>query len=385
MVYFSFILFNIFANENILLHVNGVFISENTGGNPEYFIDGDEEFAWGISNTILPYSFVYELPITAEISSINFFNSPFSDVGAEATTKEIKIEGAMENTSYIKIGNFIIEKGAKEEEFELEPFKTKYLRFTIISNHGHPTKTTLKEIEVKGRFLQKVLDIDISGEWSNFRGKTFSVYQKGPIVWGCYGTSTTGFEGAFDGENLNFRWREKEISGIATGRVNAAGNKLAGIYLPDEFTKFILPGRGLYWKAIKVSSTPVLKCEGNTFEDEFKQTGKVITYSIIFETNSYVVKKSSFMIIKKIASLLKENSNLKINLEGHTDSTGTKEYNKTLSLKRAESVKKILVEMLNIKDDRIQCIGYGDEKPIADNSTEGGRRLNRRVGISVRK
>ena len=66
-------------------------------------------------------------------------------------------------------------------------------------------------------------------------------------------------------------------------------------------------------------------------------------------------------------------------LEGHTDSTGAASYNKSLSKKRADAVKKVLVEEFNISTDRITTEGYGEEKPIADNGTSEGRAENRRV------
>jgi OmpA-OmpF porin, OOP family len=68
----------------------------------------------------------------------------------------------------------------------------------------------------------------------------------------------------------------------------------------------------------------------------------------------------------------------------HTDNIGTKRYNKLLSTRRAESVKKYLIEK-GINKERISTWGYGDEKPIADNDTKQGRALNRRIEYLYRK
>ena len=66
-------------------------------------------------------------------------------------------------------------------------------------------------------------------------------------------------------------------------------------------------------------------------------------------------------------------------LEGHTDSTGSAAYNKKLSQQRADAVKTVLVDHYNVSADRITTVGYGEEKPIADNKTSEGRAENRRV------
>ncbi len=79
---------------------------------------------------------------------------------------------------------------------------------------------------------------------------------------------------------------------------------------------------------------------------------------------------------------LQRNPNLTVQLEGHTDSTGPAAYNMGLSKRRAEAVKKHLVEN-GIDADRLTVVGYGEENPIAPNDTAEGRAENRRVGFSI--
>lgn len=69
-------------------------------------------------------------------------------------------------------------------------------------------------------------------------------------------------------------------------------------------------------------------------------------------------------------------------VEGHTDSVGSDDYNLRLSQRRAESVVRYLQEHFKIDPDRLQAVGYGKRKPIADNATEAGRQKNRRVQIA---
>jgi outer membrane protein OmpA-like peptidoglycan-associated protein len=72
-----------------------------------------------------------------------------------------------------------------------------------------------------------------------------------------------------------------------------------------------------------------------------------------------------------------------IDINGHTDNTGSDELNQKLSESRANSVKQYLLEN-GIGENRITATGYGESKPIADNKTAAGRAMNRRVEINLR-
>ena len=82
--------------------------------------------------------------------------------------------------------------------------------------------------------------------------------------------------------------------------------------------------------------------------------------------------------------MLQENPKLDLIIEGHTDNVGGAKFNLELSRKRAEAVKRWLVDKAGISEVRLATVGYGLSRPIADNSTEEGRAKNRRVEL-VRK
>ena len=82
-------------------------------------------------------------------------------------------------------------------------------------------------------------------------------------------------------------------------------------------------------------------------------------------------------------AMLKENPHIKVEIGGHTDSLGSEKANQKISEKRAESVKKYLMDKFNIPGDRMTFKGYGGKKPIADNGTKEGRAKNRRVEIRI--
>jgi outer membrane protein OmpA-like peptidoglycan-associated protein len=94
--------------------------------------------------------------------------------------------------------------------------------------------------------------------------------------------------------------------------------------------------------------------------------------------------RGSETVLNQIAKVLHENPKLELIIEGHTDNVGGAQFNLELSRKRADAVKRWLVDKVGISEVRLTTVGYGLSRPIADNSTEEGRAKNRRVEL-VRK
>lgn len=115
--------------------------------------------------------------------------------------------------------------------------------------------------------------------------------------------------------------------------------------------------------------------------DDIKRTGHVAIYGIYFDFDSYVIKPESEPTLKAISELLKKDTSLKVYVVGHTDMTGTFEYNMELSSKRAGAVIKALVNKYGISVNRLNAKGVGPLCPVSTNKTEDGRKLNRRVEL----
>lgn len=114
-----------------------------------------------------------------------------------------------------------------------------------------------------------------------------------------------------------------------------------------------------------------------------KQTerGMVITLGdVLFDTNKAQLKPGGIRSLEKLAGFLKQYPQRNVQVEGHTDSTGSADYNLELSERRANAVRTSLLDM-GINSDRISTRGYGQESPVASNDTAMGRQLNRRVEI----
>jgi len=105
-----------------------------------------------------------------------------------------------------------------------------------------------------------------------------------------------------------------------------------------------------------------------------------VALDIHFATGKAEILPESRPIIDEIVSLLKKSSNLRIGVEGHTDNTGDPAANKTLSNTRAKAVAEAIAAA-GISSNRLEPVGYGQERPIADNRTEEGRAKNRRVEL----
>nr|WP_294898477.1 OmpA family protein [uncultured Pedobacter sp.] len=112
---------------------------------------------------------------------------------------------------------------------------------------------------------------------------------------------------------------------------------------------------------------------------------KVYDYkNIQFEFNSSVLKTSSYAVLEKIAQQIKNSGNGKFLVNGHSSAEGTAQRNMALSVDRANAVKNYLVNN-GIASNRLITKGFGESQPVADNSTEAGRALNRRVEIAPEK
>ncbi len=117
---------------------------------------------------------------------------------------------------------------------------------------------------------------------------------------------------------------------------------------------------------------------------EIKETGRIALYGIHFDTDSDSLKPTSMPALESIGTALKNDSSLAIYVTGHTDNQGSYEYNLDLSKRRANAVVQELISNYDISDDRLFAIGVGPVAPVANNLSEQGRALNRRVELVAR-
>ena len=108
-----------------------------------------------------------------------------------------------------------------------------------------------------------------------------------------------------------------------------------------------------------------------------------VELDVKFDFDKSVVKEDSMADIQSLADFMKQYPQTSTVVEGHTDSVGSDAYNQGLSERRANAVRDVLVNQYGVEGDRVSSVGYGESRPVADNETDEGRAVNRRVEAAV--
>ena len=134
--------------------------------------------------------------------------------------------------------------------------------------------------------------------------------------------------------------------------------------------------------AVEVDGTEIEQLEIAKEEKDANNNNVIVldTNQLKFDFNSATIKEEYTPILEKLKNYI-EAKNEKISITGYTDSKGTKEYNKELSLRRAESLEEKLIELGLSPEKIIETKGNGDNNPIVSNDTEEGRAANRRIEV----
>jgi outer membrane protein OmpA-like peptidoglycan-associated protein len=173
------------------------------------------------------------------------------------------------------------------------------------------------------------------------------------------------------------------------GRYSMWGSEKAGVYMlrtPDKEIWVepyqIYDDHENYWltvvekKALPMTASVLPAAE---MKKALDATGHVALY-LNFDTDQATLKPDAQATIAQIISLLAQNPDLKLAVQGHTDNAGTPQHNQELSEARARTVVASLTAQ-GVAADRLQAAGFGQTKPLADNATEDGKAKNRRVEL----
>jgi outer membrane protein OmpA-like peptidoglycan-associated protein len=179
---------------------------------------------------------------------------------------------------------------------------------------------------------------------------------------------------------------------LVTFRVMADGNYMK-VYLDDHrvanVPNAIFPRTDTLYVTIAwaYDENPVMigpmriAAGGRDLYDRLEAEGRVATQGIYFAVNSDVIRPESTGTLKAIGAMLTKHPDLRLSIEGHTDSDGDDAHNLDLSRRRAEAVKAHLVRTVGIDAGRLETAGLGETKPAADNATPAGKQQNRRVEL----
>ncbi len=182
-----------------------------------------------------------------------------------------------------------------------------------------------------------------------------------------YGTAGGAAAGAVIGQVIGHSTKGTLIGAAIGAAVGGLGGAAVGKMMDNQEKEM----RG----ALASSEAASVSREGNLLAVTFKG-------DVTFDTNSAEVRPGLYSEINRVASVLTQYPDTLIQVEGHTDSVGSDAYNMDLSKRRAMAVKNLLVQR-GVAENRIEVIGYGKTMPVATNTTEAGRQMNRRVEIKI--
>ncbi|WP_439888445.1 OmpA family protein [Pseudomonas sp. MBLB4123] len=108
-----------------------------------------------------------------------------------------------------------------------------------------------------------------------------------------------------------------------------------------------------------------------------------VELDVKFDFDKANVKQESYGDIKNLADFMNQYPQTTTTVEGHTDAKGSDAYNQKLSERRANAVREVLVNQYGVSGERVNAVGYGESRPVADNASDAGRAINRRVEAEV--
>ncbi|MDR0971559.1 MAG: OmpA family protein [Bacteroidales bacterium] len=171
----------------------------------------------------------------------------------------------------------------------------------------------------------------------------------------------------------------------ATSSDSVTGNYLVILPLEENYALSATKKGYLFYSEnfnFSSSDNKTTSIEKNIYLTPIRKNESVVMKNIFFQTNKADLLETSIAELNTLLKLLEENPSISIEISGHTDNTGDKQYNMSLSLKRATSVKNFLEEK-GINPNRLKAVGFGDEKPLNNNTTEEEKAQNRRTEFRI--
>lgn len=381
--------------KNLLAVGNGSFIVAKTSQYDRAWqavnvIDESNKFGWSSDgNDPNAQSLTMELaaPTTLKEIAIDTAEVDGEDVAAKDFTIEVSNTSSTEG--FREILSASLKNKQDGQQFSVkEQLVGQWVRVNFKSNFGSPKYISIMEIRGYGDQETPMPLQNVSGTYETDFGH-FRIKQEGTTVSGCYEFDEGIIDGGIENRMMKLTWRENggpDDKGPAIMSFTKDGKQFVGVWSYESFEK----GLSGEWSGKKISDK-VGNCEHRksldsekagegTLKKSLSENGRAVVYGINFDFNSDKIKDESKTTLEQIVSVLKENKDWKMQIEGHTDNIGGDDFNKTLSEKRAASVKQYLVNA-GIDENRMTAVGLGMTKPIGTNVTEHGRAQNRRVEL----
>ena len=321
-----------------------------------------------------------------DLTRLEVINSRDEEDSPGLSVKRLRVEhGPGPQGPWALVAELELEKGAQPQSKPVSVKKARYLRVTLLENHGNGQWYGLSRLRAWGR-RSVARKIDFTGAWATDFGQ-MRLTQVGQRVTGCYAGGTEGkvglntVEGTVEGSAFFGTWREsqKDATGY-TGTMAFALTQegdVSGVWGNDE-TGAVRDAR---WDGKRLPKA-TLTCDKPEADlaEELARKGRVVLRGILFDAGKDTPRPESQPVLEALAAALQASPEGTYRLECHTDDWGGEDSSQALSERRAARVKAWLVDK-GVPAERLQARGLGMSQPTLPNDSEAGRAANRRVEV----
>ncbi len=239
------------------------------------------------------------------------------------------------------------------------------VRLEVIAEDYFTVSESLNAKNMEVDFVKKVFDLASSKVYYHLDGHIINADNSQPVIASLFFYHT--------GETVPFYAQTSDSIGNYDVQFEEAGPfnievKAEGFFFVNDTIRF--------------EEADSLQQTADFSLKPMKRGAKIVVENILFNSGKATLKPTSYSELDKLATLLLENNDIRIEVSGHTDNVGSAAINKKISKARALTVRNYLVTK-GVEEERLEYEGYGFDQPIANNSTAEGRAQNRRVEIKV--
>ena len=377
-------IFSLCQGDKDLLNIaNGAVVTSQSGSFSELWdglliLDDATETGWCSRDGSFPQIIEISLSKAYNLTKFEIDNSNAQENSYPGiSTKDFELWVSADNENFERVLSEEASQG-NIRSFQLNTLMTMSLRLVINSNYGFKAYTELMEVNAYGKESNSEIRArPIEGIYqTNY--KKMKIKSDGRVIYGCYEHDEGKMRGTLTENVIQFEWNETGGQQIGTAIMALTDDNMYLNGLWYENGQY----RGL-WNGKKILNSDETVCElpsGSALVHDLEESGRVILYGILFDYDSDKIKTESYSTLDDIFSALESSASLQLYVDGHTDNLGSDLYNNELSHKRAISVIKWLVDK-GIDSSRLEARGKGESQPVANNQSEQGRKLNRRVEL----
>ena len=361
-------------------------------------------FAWQTGDgKVADQSVTLELPARTTFKTFVFdTQSPTYLDGSSARNVRVEVSDESATAGFVAVVEATLQDspgkgGVDGQAFEVsKALPARWVRYTARDNFGSARFILTKELYGYGEQAARTPIANVSGTYRMESIGELHLKQDGNSIIGCYAEDEGIVEGTIDGRTMTLvasgksdRDKGGKRSFVAVNVVDG-GKRLLSTWwgwsatpVKKSYDRFYVGNK----LSDEIGSCPHLAdLDGSAdvvkdaIEKELQDNGKAVLNGINFDFDSDAIRADSRPTLDKVASILRDQPEWKLSVDGHTDNIGGQDFNQRLSERRAASVVAYLVAA-GIQADRLVSHGYGFSKPLAPNTSESERAQNRRVEL----